>query len=126
MTPEKHTTQFVETQRELELDWIGQNSELFTAKARGYFGLVGRGALVVDVVSGSLDEGALFSYFTRESMEHIADEAINDMVDGYDPEAEFVVVLLLPRSETRAYRVDIQETKDATASEGGSVEYAGT
>ena len=126
MTPEKNTNQPPEAQRELELDWVGQNSTLFSTKAIGYFGLVGRGAIVVDAAVKSLSEGPLFTYFSKEQMEHIEDVDINDMVEGYNPEEEFIVLLLLPENQTRAYRIDIPEKEERMAGESGAVEYAGT
>ena len=126
MTPEKKTVHCPEAQRQLELDWIDQNTPLFSAKASGYFGLVGRGAIIVDAATKPLSEGPLFTYFSKEQMEHIADDDINAMVDDYDPEEEFVVLLLLPKNQTRAYRIDIPVKEELLAGESGAVEYAGT
>ena len=85
---------------------------LFSAKASGYFGLVGRGAIIVDAAAKRLGEGTLFTYFSKEQMEHLADEEISEMVDGYDPTNEFVVLLLLPQEGKRAYRVGTPEEQE--------------
>ena len=126
MTPEKKTVHYSEAQRELELAWIDQNTPLFSAKASGYFGLVGRGAIIVDTASKPLTEGALFTYFSKEQMEHIADDDISNKVDDYVPYQEFVVLLLLPQNQTRAYRIDIPVKEELLTGESGAVEYAGT
>ena len=126
MTPELNTVSCPEAQRQLGLDWIGQNSALFSAKAAGYFGLVGRGAIIVDLAAKHLSEGPLFTYFSKEQMEHIADVDINDMVDDYEPDEEFVVLLLLPENQKRTYRIDIPVKEELLTGESGTVEYAGT
>jgi hypothetical protein len=126
MMPEKNTVSCPEAQRQLELDWIGQNAPLFSAKASGYFGLVGRGAIIVDAATKPLSESPLFTYFSKEQMEHIEDMDINDMVDGYNPEKEFIILLLLPENQTRAYRIDVPAKEEMLTGESGTVEYAGT
>jgi hypothetical protein len=126
MTPEKNTDYHAEAQRELELAWIDRNTTLFSAKASGYFGLVGRGAIIVDTATKSLSERPLFTYFSKEQMEHVADVDVEAMVDDYEPEEEFVVLLLLSENQTRAYLIGIPEAKELLAGESGAVEYAGT
>ena len=126
MTPEKNIEHCAEAQREIELAWIDLNTPLFSAKASGYFGLVGRGAIIVDASTKPLSEGPLFTYFSKEQMEHIVDDDISAMVDEYDPQEEFVVLLLLPRDETRAYRIDIPEKEELLAGESDSVKYGRT
>ena len=126
MTPEKNTVSCHEAQCQLELDWIDQNTPLFSAKASGYFSLIGRGAIIIDAATKPLSEGPLFTYFSKEQMEHIADEDINAKADDYDPASEFVVLLLLPKNQTRAYRIDIPETEELMTGDSGAVEYART
>jgi len=126
MTPEKNTNEYAEAQRELELAWIDHNSPLFSTKASGYFGLVGRGAIIVDAAAKRLGEGALFTYFSKEKMEHLADEELNEMVDDYDPSNEFVVLLLLPKDQQRAYRVGISGEQDVAISNINGISYART
>lgn len=126
MTSEKNINHAAESQRELELAWIYQNMPLFSAKASGYFGLVGRGAIIVDAAAKPLSQGPFFTYFSKEQMEHIEDVNVYDLVDDYDPDEEFVVLLLLPDNQTRAYRIGIPEVEDLLAGESSSVDYAGT
>jgi hypothetical protein len=126
MTPEKNIDHPAEAQRDLELAWIDRNTSIFSAKASGYFGLVGRGAIIVDSAPKPLSEGPLFTYFSKEQLEHIADADINEMVDGYNPEQEFIVLLLLSQNQTRAYRIDIPDKEKLLAGESDAVEYAGT
>ena len=126
MTPEKNTVRSAKSEHEFELAWIDRNMPLFSAKAFGYFELVGRGAIIVDAATKPLSDGPLFTYFSKEQMEHIADVDVNDKIDKYDPEEEFVVLLLLPQNQTRAYRIEIPEKEELLAGESGAVEYAGT
>ena len=126
MTPEQNTVSYPEAQRQLELDWIERNTPLLSTKAAGYFGLVGRGAIIVDAATKPLSEGPLFTYFSKEQMEHIADADINEMVDDYDPDKELVVLLLLPQSQTQAYRINIPVKEEPMIGESGAVEYVGT
>ena len=126
MTPEKKIEPYTEAQRKLEMAWIERNSPLFSTKASGYFDLVGRGAIIVDAAVKSLSEGPLFTYFSKEQMEHINDVKINDIVNDYDPDEEFVVLLLLPENQTRAYRIDIPVKEELLAGKNSSVDYAGT
>lgn len=126
MTPENNVVYYPEAQRQLELDWIDQNTPLFYAKASGYFNLVGRGAIIVDAVANRLGDGAFFTYFPKEQMEHIADEEVSKLVDKYDPEKEFIVLLLLPQNQTRAYRIDIPEEEEQLPGKSGPIEYVRT
>ena len=126
MTPEKKIEPYTEAQQELELAWIERNTPLFSSKASGYYDLVGRGAIIVDAAVKSLSEGPLFTYFSKEQMDHFEDVDVNDLVDDYDPDEEFVVLLLLPDNQTRAYRIGIPEVEDLLAGESSSVDYAGT
>ena len=126
MTPEKNIDIHSEVQRELELDWIDQNSFLFSHKAAGHFSLVGRGAIIVDAAARRLGEGTLFTYFSKEQMEHLTDDEISNIVDDYDPTNEFVVLLLLPQEGKRVYRVGTQVKQEVTAQGNGDIEYVRT
>ena len=126
MTPEKHTIDHIEAQHEVELAWIEHNTPLFTGKASGYFGLVGRGAIIVDAASKPLSEGPLFTYFSKEQMKHIADNDVNEMVDDYDPSNEFIVLILLPQDEKRAHRVCASEEQRLGTTSSRNLSYART
>ena len=126
MTPEKNTDEYAEAQRELELAWIDRNTPLFSAKASGYFDLVGRGAIIVDSTVKRLGEGALFTYFSKEQMEHIANTEVSEMVDTYDPVNEFVVLLILPQDEIRAYRVGTTVEQGLETESSTGISYART
>ena len=55
-----------------------------------------------------------------------SDGNIGAMVDEYDPEEEFVVLLLLPQNQARAYRIDIPVKEELITGESGAVKCAGT
>ena len=127
MTPEKNTSYQFEFQHELELAWIDRNTTLFSSKASGYFSLVGRGAIIVDATVKRLGEGTLFTYFSKEQMEHLTDDEISNIVDDYDPTKEFVVLLLLPREGKRVYRVGTSEEQGLKIESGSiGISYART
>ena len=126
MTPEQIKSQRSEAQREFELAWIDNNSPLFSTKALGYFGLVGRGAIIVDAAAKHLGEGVLFTYLSKEQMEHIANTEVSQMVDVYDPANEFVVLLLLPQDEIRAYRVGTTEEQGLETESSSGISYVRT
>lgn len=59
--------------------------------------------MVVDTTSRLTGRGHPFGYLPQE---HLADDAdITRLVTGYDPQAEFVVVLLKSEGRTSSYRV---------------------
>ena len=126
MTPEQNTSKYFEAQRELELAWIDHNTPLFSAKASGYFGLVGRGAIIVDAVAKRLGEGALFTYLSKEQMEHIVNTEVSEMVDVYNPTNEFIVLLILPQDKIRTYRVGTTEERGLETEGSNGISYVRT
>ena len=65
----------------------------------------GRGAIVVDTTSQPTGEGNPFGYFPQSVVEERDDEDIKRIVREYDPDREFVVVMLKPDDRTSTYRV---------------------
>jgi len=126
MTPEKNTNQFTEANSAIELAWIDHNTPLLSTKAAGYFGLVGRGAIIVDAAAKPLGEGAIFTYFSKEQMEHITNIEVSKIVDTYDPANEFVVLLVLPQDEIRAYRVGATNEQGLETESSIDISYART
>jgi hypothetical protein len=49
--------------------------------------------------------GHPFGYFAQEQVEEYDDDDITHLVQGYDPEHEFVLILLKGEGRTSTYRV---------------------
>jgi hypothetical protein len=62
--------------------------------AKERFEETGRGALVVDTASRPTGEGNPFGYFPQEALEEGGDEEIKRIVDEYNLESEFVVMVI--------------------------------
>lgn len=93
-------------EREGDLNWISENLDVFQIAARLAYEGSGRGALVVDTtLQPSPELGHPFAYFSEEQIEEYNDEDITRLVRGYDPEQEFVVVLIKSADRTSTYRV---------------------
>jgi hypothetical protein len=107
MTPEKRNNRdWARQDREGDLNWIRENLAIFDFAARLAYEGSGRGAIVVDTtVQPAPGGGHPFGYFSQEQIEEHEDEDITRMVHGYDPEHEFVLVLLKGEGRTSTYRV---------------------
>jgi hypothetical protein len=93
-------------EREGDLNWISENLDVFEFAARLAYEGSGRGAIVVDVTSqAEPDTGHAFAYFSEEQVREYNDEDITRIVAAYDPEKEFVVVLIKSRDRTSTYRI---------------------
>src|SRR5947208_8492001 len=93
-------------ERERDLAWIKENMLLFREAAQSAFRQGGRGAIVVDTTSLPVEGmGHPFGYYLQESIEGTGDEDVKRMVAEYQPEREFVIVLLKPEERTSSYRV---------------------
>ena len=111
MTPEnKNLPEWARQEREGDLGWIRENLDVFDFAARIAYEGPGRGAIVVDTTAQPARRGGHpFGYFTQEQIEEYDDEDTERMVREYDPEREFVVVLLKPENRTSTYRVRPRE-----------------
>lgn len=96
MTTERHsTTNQSPTERQQDLEWIGQNRDIFWLSATTAFEEVGRGVLMVDLRQEPLDPGQPFSYHAEGELE-LQDDKLKGYLDDYDPGREFIVVLQKP------------------------------
>jgi hypothetical protein len=66
--------------------------------------------------------GHPFGYFSQEQIEELGDEDTGRMVTEYDPEQEFVVVLLKPSDRASTYRVGViaRGSQEAPPNEGAT------
>ena len=121
MTPEHHNIpDWAQRERQGDLGWIAENLNVFSAIASLAFEDEGRGAIVVDVTSQPVPgAGHPFAYFGQEAIEGQDDRDVTRIVAEYDPEQEFVVVLLKAQDRTSTYRVGIvsPEPQEGVATE---------
>jgi len=59
----------------------------------------------VDTTSRPTGEGHPFGYFTQSFLDEYDHEDIQRMVREYDPDKEFVLVMLKPKDRISTYRV---------------------
>ena len=81
-------------ERQRDMEWIGENLLIFGPVAAAAFDEEGRGAIVVDITSRPTGQGHPFGYVLQAEVEELDDEDIRRMVREYDPDHEFVVVML--------------------------------
>ena len=105
MPPDRPLPDWARRERDSDIDWIAENIHIFSPAAKEAFEELGRGALVIDTTSRPTEQGNPFGYFPQEQLLQYEDEDIDRMVREYDPETEFVVVLVKPNDRTSSYRV---------------------
>lgn len=91
-------------EREGDLGWIAQNLDMFEVAAGLAYEASGRGALVVNTTLRA-GPGHPFAYFSEEQILEYNDEDITRLVKAYDPQQEFVVVLIKSGERTSTYRI---------------------
>ncbi len=107
----KPIPEWAQNERLRDHAWVRANRGIFYFLASLSFLESGRGAIVVDTTNELQDTGHPSAYFTQEMIEQDLDEHTQRMVHEYDPEKEFVVVLLKPEEKTSTYRVRQQPKK---------------
>src|SRR5438552_4381571 len=102
--------EWAQQERQSDIAWIAENMLLFREAAQSAFRQGGRGAIVVDTTSLPVEGmGHPFGYYLQETIEGTGDEDVKRMVAEYEPEREFVIVLLKPEERTSSYRVQAVE-----------------
>jgi hypothetical protein len=92
--PERRRLQETELREQgADLALIEENRTLFWLSATVSFEEQGYGALMVDLVSEPLGQGHPFSYYTEGEIE-LKDPELQRHLRDYDPDWEFIVVLL--------------------------------
>lgn len=92
MSPERnHKSDEKSKEQQYDLDWIDENRAIFWLSATTAYEELGRGALVVELISESLEQGYPFSYFAEGELE--MQEDLKRNLDAYDPGREFILIL---------------------------------
>jgi hypothetical protein len=95
-------------ERKSDLGWIRENFGGFWAAASAAYTETGRGLIVVDTTQQPVaGAGHPFGYFPQEAIEQNDDEDTKRLVNEYDTEREFVVMLLKANDRTSTYRVGL-------------------
>ena len=107
MSPEKRQIpDWARRERQRDMEWIRENLFIFWPAATAAYVKQGRGAIVVDTTSQPIrGKGNPFGYFPQAMIEARDDEDAKRMVREYDPDWEFVLVMLKPRDRASTYRV---------------------
>lgn len=93
-------------ERQGDLAWIGENLSTLAFVSQLAFADAGRGALFIDVGVQPLSEPVqLFGYLAQPDVEEVADEDTVRMVQGYNPDEEFVLVFFKEQERSSTYRV---------------------
>lgn len=110
MTAEnKRIPEWAREERGHDLAWIQENLDIFYLAAGVAYEDAGRGAIVVDTTVQPVEGlGHPFGYFAQEQIEEYDDEGTKRIVQEYDPDQEFVLVLLKAENRTSTYRIRSQ------------------
>lgn len=88
--------------------WVGENFHIFWPAAMRGFRQSGRGAIVTDTtMQPEPGRGNPFGYFPQEVIETGDDDDLKRLVREYEPEQEFVVLLLKSHKRSSAYRIHL-------------------
>ena len=109
MTVEQnHIPDWAQRDRQRDMHWVAENLYLFWPVATEAYVKQGRGAIIVDTTSRPTGEGHPFAYFTQTFVEERDVEDVKRMVREYDPDREFVLVMIKPYDRLSTYRVQTQ------------------
>jgi hypothetical protein len=91
--------------RNAELAWIATHSYLLWPAASEAFTEVGRGAIVFDKTEPQKATNLAFGYLPQSIFEAGNNEEVKRQLREYNPEEEFVVVMLKPSRTMNSYVV---------------------
>jgi hypothetical protein len=90
-----------------DLGWMEANLDSFWLAAQRGYAREGRGAIVADTTVTLSGAGHPFGYFPQAFLEQGGDEATLELIGAYDPEREFVTVLIETENQVSIYRVQV-------------------
>lgn len=115
MTAEHHPIpEWALADRDHDMTWIRENLDVFWYSASMAARQLGRGAIFVDATTKPLGQKNLFTFFLLDEVTRFEDEEINRMIEAYDPEKEFVIVLLKTEGRISSYRMRSQSLDENT------------
>jgi hypothetical protein len=102
-----HIPPWAERERLSDMAWIGENLHVFWPAAQAAYEEEGRGAIVADTTVRPTGEGHPFGYFSQQLVIAFGDRDAIRMVAAYDPEWQFVAMLLKPSNRVSTYRIGV-------------------
>jgi hypothetical protein len=112
----RHIPEWAERERLEDMAWLGVNmTEFWDAAQRGFVEF-GRGAVTVETtVQPEPDRGNPMFYLSQEQVgEYFGPDEIR-MVAQYEPEWQFVAILLKEDDKVSSYRVGMPEQRPGTS-----------
>ena len=93
-------------ERLADTGWIRENYHVFWPTVTRAYKDLGRGVIIIDTTQQPIPgSGHPFGYFVQEQIEEHGDEDTKRMVREYNPQREFVVMLLKPDERSSTYRI---------------------
>lgn len=107
---EPHIPSWAEHERLHDMTWIGENLHVFWPSALAGYEQLGRGAITVDTTIQPVPgRGHPMWYLTQTQVgEHFGPDEIR-LVGQYEPQWQFVVVLLKQENKVSSYRLGVPE-----------------
>lgn len=109
-SPEKAGESEAELEAAADLAWLRENITIFWPAAHYGYEQVGRGAVAIlfKTESPEDDEDPVFGYYSQEIIDQDDVEEVKRLVAEYDPQQEFVAVVLKP-DRANSYRLAVEE-----------------
>lgn len=101
-----------EQERGLDLAWINENLHVFWPLAQLSYVEVGRGAIVTDLTVDQPGGGHPFAYCNQAAIITIGDPDALRIVAQYDPDWQFVALLIKPERRISTYRIGVHTRPD--------------
>jgi hypothetical protein len=95
-----------------ELAWLEENLTIFWPAAHFGYDQQGRGAIIIDATSEPLGDDTRFHYADQALIETGEDEASHrlvQLVSEYDPERQFLAVIIRPDLQVSTYQMEVGE-----------------
>lgn len=106
-----HIPPWAERERLRDMAWLSENLHIFWPAAQASYMEVGRGAIVVDTTVRPTGAGHPFGYYAEELIAVFGYPNAVRMVAEYEPEWQFVTVLLKMEGRMSTYRIGIPDQR---------------
>ena len=105
----RHIPPWAERERLTDMVWIGENLHVLWPAAQVGYAEAGRGAIVVDITVRPTGAGNPFAYYPQEMIATFGDADAIRMVAQYEPEWQFVAMLLKTEGRASTYRIGVPD-----------------
>ena len=107
----RHIPPWAERERLADMVWITENLHVFWPAAQAGFAEADRGAIVVDTTVRPTGAGNPFAYYPQEMIVAFGDADAIRMVAQYEPEWQFVAMLLKTEDRVSVYRIGVPDQR---------------